>query len=362
MGGFREIPKPPEPKCMVGAGDVQVGMRFPPQQQILLYSPEQWEAFIEEWAYFCLKERYKAVRRFAGAGDRGIDIAGFADAQRLQGVWDNYQCKHYDKALTPTVAWPEIGKILWYSCKKEYKPPRQYFFVAPYGAGTTLTALLADAGKLKRDLIANWDKYCRKTITSTEEISLEGEFLDYVNAFDFSIFDSKTALELVNDHRSTRYHAMRFGGGLPPRPMPANPPEGIAGTESRYVEELLKAYSEHKRTPIPDAEALKPWPRLREHFGRQRVAFYHAESLRIYARESVPLGVFEALQEEIYTGVIDTHDAEHPDGYQRVLAVTKAARELQITSNALITQTRPQDRDGMCHQLANDSRLQWTKR
>jgi hypothetical protein len=277
-------------------------------------------------------------------------------------VWDNYQCKHYDKALTPTTAWPEIGKILWYSFNDEYTPPRRYFFVAPHGTGTTLTAFLADPDKLKQELIANWDKHCRKAITSTREIPLEGAFLNYVEAFDFSIFGSKTALELVNDHRSTPYHAMRFGGGLPPRPTPASPPEGIADKESRYVAELLKAYAEHKGESVPHAEALKSWPKLKEHFGRQRVAFYHAESLRIYARESVPVGVFEDFQEEIFTGVIDTHNVEHPDGYQRVLAVTKAARELQITSNPLITQAKTQDRDGVCHQLANDSRLQWTKR
>jgi hypothetical protein len=360
MDGFRDIPKPPQPTCIIGM--VKVGVRFPPQQLILLYSDKQWEEFVEEWAYFCLKKQYKEVKRFSGARDRGIDIAGFTDKRRLQGVWDNYQCKHYDKALIPTTAWPEIGKILWYSFNGEYTPPRQYFFVAPHGTGTTLTALLADPDKLKRELIANWDKHCRKAITSTRETPLEGAFLDYVEAFDFSIFGSKTALELVNDHRSTPYHAIRFGVGLPPRPIPATPPEGIADEESRYVAELLKAYAEHKGEPVRDAEALKSWPKLKEHFGRQRVAFYHAESLRIYARESVPVGVFENFQEEIFTGVIDTHDAEHADGYRRVVAVTKAARELQITSNPLITQARPQDRDGVCHQLANDSRLQWIKR
>ena len=61
------------------------------------------------------------------------------------------------------------------------------------------------------------------------------------------------------------------------------------------------------------------------------------------------------------TGVVDTHDASHPDGYARVCAVTKAARELQITANALISCTKPKDRDGICHQLANEDRMQWTR-
>ena len=86
---------------------------------------------------------------------------------------------------------------------------------------------------------------------------------------------------------------------------------------------------------------------MREHFHRQREAFYHAESLRVFARDTVPPGTFESLQEDIYDGVVDTHDASHPDGY------------LQITANALISCTKPKDRDGICHQLANEDRLRW---
>jgi hypothetical protein len=100
---------------------------------------------------------------------------------------------------------------------------------------------------------------------------------------------------------------------------------------------------------------------LRDHFLRQREAFYQAESLRVFARDTVPPGTFESLQDDIYDGVIDTHDAGHADGYARVCEVTKAARELQITSNALISCTKPKDRDGICHHLANEDRLQWTK-
>jgi hypothetical protein len=66
------------------------------------------------------------------------------------------------------------------------------------------------------------------------------------------------------------------------------------------------------------------------------------------------------LQDDIYGGVIDTRDAPHADGYVRVCEVTKAARTLQITANALISCVNPKDRDGICHQLANEDRLKWT--
>lgn len=351
----------PTPLPSATAATVVQGPVIPAQQQLLLYSPDQWEDFVQEWAHYSLKKQYIQVQRFTGSGDRGIDIAGFADSQKLQGIWDNYQCKHYDNALRPSNVWVEIGKIVWYSFKKEYAPPRRYYFVAPKGAGTSLAALLADATKLRQELIANWEKYVRKGITTTQEVLLDTALLAYVNGFDFSIFDAKTALQLTEDHRASPVHAARFGGGLKPRPEAAKPPAAIATEESRYVTQLLGAYAEHTGEPIVDLAALSALPKLKDHFHRQREAFYHAESLRVFARDSVPAGTFESLQGDIYDGVVDTHDAEHSDGYARVCAVTKAARELQITANPLISCTKPKDRDGICHQLANEERLQWTQ-
>lgn len=69
----------------------------------------------------------------------GIDVAGFVDDKRLQGVWDNYQCKHYDHAIRPSDVWAEFGKVIWYSYKGEYTAPRCYYFVSPRGAGTSLS-------------------------------------------------------------------------------------------------------------------------------------------------------------------------------------------------------------------------------
>jgi hypothetical protein len=339
----------------------QSGRRIPPQQQLLLYSPEQWEEFVQEWAHYCLKSKYTQVQRHSGAGDRGVDVAAFTDNKKLAGVWDNYQCKHYDHALYPTDAWPEVGKMLWYSFKGKFRPPRRYYFVAPRGVGTSLGNYIGNATELEAALKDNWDKACRKKITDTEEIPLEGEFLKYVDAFDFTIFEAKTGLQLIEEHKSSALHAERFGGGLPPRPSPDAPPDEISDHESRYVAELFKAYADHMSAPITDFDGLKAHSKLRDHFNRQRVAFYHAESLRLFARDSVPSGTFESLQEDIYAGVIDTHDAKFPDGYERVCAVTKAARDMQITANALITRAKPQDRDGICHQLANEDRFKWTR-
>lgn len=299
---WKDIDKPSNPTTAVTAAQVANGPVIPPQQRLLTYSPDDWESFVEEWAYYCLSAKYKHVQRFSGAGDMGIDIAGFADDQRLKGEWDNYQCKHYDHALTPSGVWVEFGKIIWYSYKGEYVPPRRYYFVSPRGAGTSLSRLLGDATKLREGLIANWDKYVKDGITSTQAVPLDVALRAYVDTFNFAIFDAKTALQLVADHRTTPAHSARFGGGLPTRPASGKPPEEVAPVESRYVTQLLGAYGEHTGSVVTDPSALSV-PKLKDHFRRQREAFYEAESLRVFARDSVPPGTFESLLDDIHGGL-----------------------------------------------------------
>jgi len=355
---WKDIKKPSGPATAVTAAQIANGPVIPPQHRLLTYSPAEWEGFVEEWAHYCLNNSYKHVQRFSGSGDMGMDVAGFLDDKRLQGVWDNFQCKHYGHGITPGDVWAEFGKIIWHSYKGHYTVPRHYYFVAPWGAGTKLSRLLANATKLREELIENWDKHVKTAITKTQDVPLDAALRAYVDAFDFTIFDAKTALQLVDDHRATPVHAARFGGGLPARPAAGKPPAAVAPTESRYVTQLLGAYGEHTGQPVADPSALSQ-PKLKDHFRRQREAFYEAESLRVFARDTVPTGTFESLQNDIYDGVIDTHDCSYADGYEKVCAVTKAAREVQITANALITCTKPKDRDGICHQLVNEERLWW---
>jgi len=358
---FRELTAPAAPSQLMTASDIQSGPAIEPLKRLFLYSSTDWEGFIDEWASTCLKKKYKSVQRFTGANDRGIDIAGFADKRLLMGVWDNYQCKHYDHALYPTDAWPEIGKILWYSFKGHYKPPRDYFFAAPRETGTTLSQLLANPAALKVELKKVWDKSCRDKITETGSIPLVAELAAYVDKFDFSIFKVIAVRSILEQHRTTPYFVQRFGGGIPGRPKPDAPPDEIDARESSYVTKLFAAYSDHTSKPIPDLAALKQWNKLEQHFKRQREAFYHAESLRVFVRDKVEPGTFESLQEEIYLGVVDTCDAAHADGYERVVAVTGVAQNLPISAHPLSPSTFVQDKHGICHQLANADRLKWTK-
>ena len=351
----------PAPVASTGcAAAVQFGIPRPPQQQVLLYSAAEWEQFIREWVHSKVST-YLQVLRFAGAGDMGIDVAGLTDAQGVNGVWDNYQCKHYGKSLTPSVASPEIGKVLWHTHQKNYAPPRKYFFVAPRECGITLSKLLLDPPALRKYVIDHWDDQCAETITDTQVIALTGTFKTHVEAFDYSIFAQRTLLEIIDEHRKTPYYAIRFGGGLPNRPIPTAPAYQSQEDGSRYIQQLFEAYSDHTKTAVSDVGCLSGRQDLEAHFHRQREFFYHAEALRNFARDNVPTGTFEDLQTEVHAGVADIEGAVHADGYARVNAVTQAASSLHLTSNALIGVVKVQDCKGICHQLANEDRLRWRK-
>ena len=339
---------------------VSYGQPISPQQRILLYSSDEWENFILEWVHY-QKTIYSQVLRQTGSGDMGIDVAGYTDEQGVFGVWDNFQCKHYANPLSVADACKEIAKILWYSFKEEYSPPRAYYFMAPKGCSTALSHALKSPQKLKEELKDRWPRTCAEAITTTQSIDLVGKFADYVENFDFSIFGQRTTLEIIDGYRHTPFYATRFGGGLPKRPSIPDPPNTPAQTESRYIEQLFEAYSDHKSCSLSTTSCLSLWPNLANHLQRQRECFYYAESLRNFARDSVPVGTFEELQGEVHAGVVDVAELSHTDSFDRVNAVTSAAINMHLTANPLIQVAKAQDRKGICHQLANEDRLIWKK-
>lgn len=351
----------PVPAAAPGtATNVQFGIPRPPQQQLLLYSPGEWEEFIREWVH-SLKTQYSKVLRTGGAGDMGIDVGGFTEKELLLGVWDNYQCKHYANALAPSDATPEIAKVLWYSFNKQYASPRKYYFVAPRECGISLKKLLLKPEELRTYVLDHWDTQCAKAIAEGQTIALAGGLRQHFDAFDFSIFDQRTLLEVLDGHRKTPYHAVRFGGGLPSRPRVTAPPLDEKEQSSRYIQQMFEAYSDHTKKDVPSLAFLSDRQDLAHHFHRQREFFYHAEALRNFARDTVPVGTFEDLQSEVHAGVADVEAAAHADGYVRMNAVTQAAVGLHLTSNALISVTKTQDCKGICHQMANEDRLRWRK-
>ena len=72
---FKELSPNPQ-KGLYSLAHVISGIPIPKTQRVQLFGADEWEEFTEEWAS-SLEGSYHCVKRFAGAGDKGLDIVGF---------------------------------------------------------------------------------------------------------------------------------------------------------------------------------------------------------------------------------------------------------------------------------------------
>jgi len=284
-----ELPAPPERMAALRPDVAAVGPNILPIVRLRVMSHDEWEDFVLEWAH-SLKTRYAHVRRSSGSGDMGRDIIARESATEVD-PWDNYQCKHYGGPLAPSEIWVEIGKLCWHTYRRAFSIPREFVFVSPWGAGPTLSNLLDNPNDLRSQLLTNWDRYCRSGIQA-DPVDLTEDLRTYIISLDFSIFSSASPLALIEEHRATQYHIARFGGGLPERPAPPDPPINAAVFETVYVRALLDAYEERYGATYSSAADVDQADAV-QHLIRSRREFYSAESLREFSRDNVPDGTFE---------------------------------------------------------------------
>jgi len=340
---------------------VTSGMAFPVADLIQTFKPEVWEDFTEEWAH-SQERKYKEIIRYTGAGDMGLDVLCFHTTDHFNGPWDNVQCKRYACELQPNQVYVEIGKIIYYSCICEYPPPTNYYFAASKGLGLKLKKLLTKPEELKKAVVANWDTHCKKKITDTKELPLEGTLLEYLNKFDFRIFKMIPVAQMIKDHANTVFYIRRFGpASFPERPPVELPPPTVQPKESRYVQQLFEVYSEKLAVQLNDPAQLAQYPEIEQHFNRSREIFYHAESLRNF-RDSIDPGAFDAIRDEIYHGTVDMYEMDYADGLTRVRSTVGHAGTLTPNCNALCVRVQTKDKQGFCHHLANENRFTWVKK
>lgn len=355
---------PPKLERKITNLDLLYGKAIEPIKRLEIISEDDFEDLVREWATGYLEDKYEKVRKSSGAGDMGRDVVGYIKySQDDNVVWDNYQCKHYNTPLSPKTAILEIGKMLYYTFKKEFNVPKNYYFVSPKGSGPQLSKLIDKPTEFRKKIIKEWDKTCKDGITSKEEVLLEGEFRVYVENFDFSIIKDIDPQTLIDQHAKTRYHFYRFGGIIPSRPESFQPPEHIDSNEQVYIESLLKAYSDYHKESINNVIALNQYDSEYRHFIRQRKCFYEAESLKLFERDVLPEGInaFEELKEEVFEGIIDEVDSTHDNAFLKVKEVSKIARNLPVRAYPLESRVRGNDLNGICHHLVNDNKFKWVK-
>lgn len=353
-------------------------VRLTAKDVISHYSPGDWEELIERWVYKKYSPNSESesvgaggyrIERLTGSGDQGVDIGVFKNTENgkggFQGEWYCFQAKHYTNALTFVDVFPEIFKMIRHVHEGHYVVPKEHYFVASNGFTTKTLNLLHDSEKLKDKFIESirpkGDKsplaYAKKQSSKICEAVLET-----ANSIDFSIFKTKSRKDLISEDETTTFYISREQSELPKRYYNMKPGPALSADEDVYVRKLLDIYYEGK-SPTPSPFSLDDVPPdNQDHFQRQREYFYCAEDLRLYARESVPSGTYEKLQEDILAGVIETAEDDHDNGMKRLRAVQEKADLMPLDRHDILKSTIiPQDRRGICHQLANEDKLTWVK-
>jgi len=338
---------------------INFGLRITPLKLIEVFTPQQWEEFIEEWLDL-KKSEFHSIEKIGGAGDMGRDVIAYIEDPKGNPnyKWKCYQCKHYKDPIIPIKVYVEFAKIIYYTFNKAYPVPEEYFFVAPKDCGTSLSKLLLDENELRKAIQANWKKYCENEIT-TSPVKLEGQFLNYFNQFNFKIFNKLQRKTIVEEHTKHPNHLIRFGGSLPDRPKisAADIPSNIQSDETTYVDNLVKAYNSTGKFIFSSVNELKDAYLV--HFKKAREGFHFAEQLRVLYRDNLPVNTFEEFQDEILNGISNSLVTSYSNSFEKVKSVEDKAHQIQITSNPLKDVSKPQDRTGICHQLSNNGKINW---
>jgi len=362
---FQSLPLPtPWPNANARLLGLGVGLPVEPLVRLAHFSAEEFERLTLEWAteYLAVKfpDVYEVQQR-GGAGDKGRDIVVWFDSPSVDPRrWSLYQRKHYDSKLDTSAAAAEIGKVLYYTSIGDYSIPREYWFVTHLGATSPLQDLLDDPEKLRKFTLRQWDKYCSKKITSKTAISLTPELTNHILSFDFSIFRAKQPLDLIQEHAQTRFHLTVFGLPLIERPKPPIPPSSVAPAETGYVRQLYEVIGEDLELPICCTDDFAHVDKHKRLFERSRITFYCTEGLKELARDQMADSeFFDTLLDEFSNGLYHNYTATGISGLQRLISTIKAAQALQLGGHILAPLVCANDREGMCHQMANDNRLRW---
>lgn len=342
---------------------VGAGLPVQPLDRLAQFSASDFERFTLEWAsdYLAVQTGVAEVQQRGGSGDKGRDVIVWLDpAETTPRRWKLFQCKHYSDRLGPGVAAGEIAKVLYYTLNGDYSVPQEYWFVTHKGVTSTLQDLLDDPGKLREFVVNNWDKHCAEAITSKNTVSFTDDMKAHIASFDFSIFRAKQPLELISEHAQTRYHLIVFGAPLINRPPPPAPPSSVAPTESGYISQLYEVIGEAIGTSICDPIDFSHEATYKGLFERSRITFYCAEGLKELARDQMAdAAFFDTLLGEFRDGLYYTYTTTDQTGLNRLKSTVIAAQSLQLGGHVLAPHVQAKDREGMCHQMANEGILKW---
>lgn len=325
-------------------------------RKIYSLTAEQLELFVLDWVKL-MDEDYFHVKQFAGTGDLGRDVVGFYGKERHDGLWDNYQCKQYGKTLNTDKGLLEIAKILYYSFKGEFSPPHNYYFVAPHGLNRKFLNLIYSPSKLKDYLFENWDKYCKTKLVDNSEVPLNNELKSFIDEYDFSKIKEIDINHMLENNKINFVLNKWFGDDVPEPPKSVTPKK-IEKKESVYINKLLKCYESETEIKIKDIDDLKDIKKYLTHLHMQRERFFYSDVFKRFYRDALYNNQVEELEDDIYNGIFDVLYDNHHNSFSRMNKTLMHSASVEI--NGLLSQhINPKIKQGLCHHLANDNKIDW---
>lgn len=331
-------------------------MRINPAILLRSLQADQLEEFVNDW----LAQRYKDYRGhqlWRGTGDMGRDVTGYVTDQRMEGPWDNYQCKQLGVSLSEPMAFVELGKIFMHSAVGAYSLPRRYIFVAPRGVARNVQELVAHPERFRQAFLDRWNDAIAGRLVQGQTVSLTPEIEAKIRAFDFTQIDWFDAIRLVNDKAAVP--AMVKWLSQDPGPSPRGiVPDQVGAHESAYIGQLLRLYEERGQRSYADAAAALASAEYGTHLRDQRTRFFDSVAFDRFYRDSTPEDYLVTFKDEIYHGVVEVHGETYAYGLSKLSRVMTQAAILQ-PSGVLGRHAGPQVKQGTCHQFANEGRLPW---
>lgn len=317
---------------------------------------DRLEDFVNDWLAHRVKD-YHGHELWRGTGDMGRDVTGYLTEQRMEGPWDNFQCKQLNKSLSEPAAFVELGKIFMHSAEGAYSLPRSYTFVAPQGVARAVQEFIAHPERFRQSFLENWDAKVSGKLVEKQTKNLTPQIVAAINSFDFTQIHWLDAGKLASDP-ACKPALVKWFDDDPGRAPRGIVPQQIQEEESVYISQLLQLYAEQGPGTYPDAAAALASSEYGTHLRDQRVRFFDSVHFDRYYRDSTPAEYLATFKDEIYHGVVETHGESHQNGLAKLRQVLQQAANVS-PSGILGRHAGPQVKQGTCHQFANEGILPW---
>lgn len=336
-------------------------MAFNEDRVILNLSHSELEDLVKKWLAR-LKGDYHGFERPTASADMGRDAVGFLSAQRYDGEWHNYQCKHLKVPLGSGEFVVELGKIFHHACAGEFTLPTRYIFVSPNSAVRPVKKLIDRPSLIASFLLDNWDSYCLKGI-SKSDCPLTPKIEAAIRAYDFSKVNLWKASELVEQPhmRAVMHEHIDIDPGEAPRMRDCDVPVEVTEDERPYVGQLVRVFAEVSGIAFQDHDQVAADTKYGPQIILARRRYLERDGFRRHFRDNLPATQIDAVDDDVHVTVIDRYHAM--DGaplYSRLTDVMTVASTASITG-ALGRHNRVTAavRQGVCHHLANIGTMPW---